>query len=149
MFKINFSTLLNQGYAVMLMLLSMNLGGQELNCCDSQEAVKSSLEGTWTLKNVNHSSLFEYIFASDQDLCFIIQDFTEKDEDPKVVVHQTTLRVIDDESGFALRWDTPLFYWDARIVRLKSKKMTLNINGSNLVFKRTKEPSYYKDKNVN
>lgn len=123
---------------LILFSLCFSASAQKLKCCNSQEQIKSVLEGSWRLKHVTHITNFEYSLSEGKQQCEIKQEFTEDSKVYKVINHLTNYKILEDEVGFILDWDSGLFHWDARILKLKPNKMILKINGSNLEFKRNK-----------
>lgn len=109
------------------------LVGQELKCCDSEENIKSILNGSWRLKHSDYNSYFNYSFSEVEGSCKIIQDH-RKDTDSKLDILCTGISVIKDSIGYTLKWDAPLFYWTAKIKKLRSSKMILESNGASIEF---------------
>ncbi|MBO3117325.1 hypothetical protein J4050_11240 [Winogradskyella sp. DF17] len=119
-----------------LILLSLIVSSQELNCCNTEDEVKSMIEGNWMLKNVEHISNFEYSFLENIAICIIKQEFNIDSENKAVINHKTDLKISKDEIGYILEWNSDIFRWNARIVKLKSRKMVIEINGSQIEFKK-------------
>lgn len=119
------------------LLLSFIVSSQELNCCDSEEQAKSMIEGQWMLQHVEHISNFKYSFSENTGLCTIRQEFNIGTEKMTTINHETDLKLSKNEMGYFLEWQSDIFRWNARIIKLNSRKMIIEINGSQIKFKKT------------
>jgi hypothetical protein len=93
----------------------------------------SILLGTWKLKGSEHESKFSFSSSVDGLICTVYQSLKEKDESTSIV-HETKVKIDENDIGYDIQWDYPLFYWKGRIEKLKRHQLLVEINGNVLKF---------------